>query len=225
MSNLQSVNPPDDFFEMLEDLSVLATIPEDLLTKLARTLEEQSGFLTTEKLAELVTEAVPDETQGSAAFNAIQNLRAEAMPQLMEMLETWRNQDEANRRVLSDEQHAIVKKHLPILIREYPAIDRMQKAEWLKNVLGNEVKGLAFICDARPVYNKPQDDIEGFIPLATLKVVYERQNLDDEEIEFVLSESALEHLINEAKKAQQKLSVLKSRVDSWMPGGCVEVEE
>ena len=98
----------------------------------------------------------------------------------------------------------------------------MQKAKRLQVVLGNEVEGIAFICDARPVYNEARDDIDGMIPLTTMKIVYERQNGVTEEIEFVLTADELDDLITRAKKAQDDLKLLRRKTAEWLPGGCVD---
>ena len=210
---------------MLADLRIVATIPGDTLKQLAKALESQTGFLNADACAELIGQLVPDETQRDAAFNAIQNLRPEALEQLVSVIGKWRNESDENRKLLSEADYADLQARLPVLIRDYPALNRMQKAQRLMNVLGNEVKGIGFICDARPVYNKTHDEIEGIVPLTTLKIIYERQNLDAEEIEFVLSESDLDQLIDQANEAKKKLSVLKNRVNTWLPGGLAEMGE
>ena len=195
------------------------------MKQLGDALEKQTGFLSTQALAQLVSASLPDESQGSAVFSALQNLRSETIPQVLEMVQSWRNASDQNKRRLPDDQYGSLEKNLPVLIREYRAINRMRKAERLRTTLGNEVEGFAFICDARPVYNEARDDIEGIIPLTTLKVVYEHQNQDTEEIEFVLTASQLEELISRAKKAQDKLAALRRKATEWLPDGWVEEEE
>jgi hypothetical protein len=225
MSNRRATPPPKQFFQMLDDLRIVATIPEATLNQLANALETQTGFLTADTCAELVAELVPDETQGEATFNAIQNLRPEAMEQLITVIGNWRNESDENRKLLSEAEYANIQACLPVLIRDYPALNRMQKAQRLMTVLGNEIKGIGFICDARPVYNQAHDEIEGIVPLTTFKIIYERQNLDTDEIEFVLSETDLDQMIEQANEAKKKLSVLKHRVSSWLPDSNVEMGE
>lgn len=217
--------PPEVLRQMAEDLSAVATIPEDKLKQLGEILERQTGFLTSEALAKLVSESVPDEAQGSATFSALQNLRPEAIPQVLETIQSWRSANDQNKERLPDDRYAALQVNLPTLIREYPALNRMRKVKRLRASLGNEWEGVAFICDARPVYNEARDDIEGMIPLTTMKVVYERQNQLTDEIEFVLTAEQLDDLITRAKKAQDKLTVLRRKTAEWLPGGCVEGEE
>jgi hypothetical protein len=210
---------------MLADLRIVVSIPGDTLRQLAEAFESQTGFLNADACVELIRKLVPDEAQASAAFNAVQNLRPESLEQLISVIGNWRNESDENAQSLSEADYADLQARLPILIRDYPALNRMQKAQRLMNVLGNEVKGIGFICDARPVFNKTHDEIEGLVPLTTLKIIYERQNLDAEEIEFVLTESDLDQLISEANEARKKLSVLKNRVNTWLPGGLAESGE
>ncbi len=207
---------------MLEDLRTVAAIPEETLKQLSETLMSQSGFLSQEACADLIGSILRDETQGAAVFVTVWNLPEESLPKLISEISDWRNASEENGKDLPDAEFSNLRSQLTILVRDYPAVNRMQKAQRLMNVLGNEVKGIGFICDARPVYNKAHDEIEGLVPLTTFKIIYERQNLDTEEIEFVLTESGLDHLIEQANEAKKKLSVLSSRVNTWLPGGCVK---
>jgi hypothetical protein len=207
---------------MLEDLRTVAAIPEETLKQLSETLMSQSGFLSQDACADLIGSILRDETQGAAVFVTVWNLPEESLPKLISEISEWRNASEENGKDLPDAEFGSLRSQLKILVRDYPAVNRMQKAQRLMNVLGNEVKGIGFICDARPVYNKAHEEIEGLVPLTTFKIIYERQNLDTEEIEFVLTESGLDHLIEQANEAKKKLSVLSSRVNTWLPGGCVK---
>lgn len=218
-------NPPDVLRQMVEDLSEVAAIPTESLNQLGDALEQQAGFPTAESLAKLVSQFLPDEPQGSAAFSALQNLRRETIPQVLETLQSWRSTSDQNKARLPDDQFDALQKNLQTLIRDYPALNRMRKADRLRTALGNEVEGFSFICDARPVYNEARDDIEGIIPLTTLKFLYERQNRVTEEIELVLTPEQLDELILRAKKAQEKLTVLRKKTTEWLPGGCVEGKE
>lgn len=209
---------------MVEDLSTVATIPGENLDRLSELLQQQTGFLTAEALAVLVSNCIADESQGAAAYNALQNLSPNAIPQVLATVESWRSATDQNRHRFPDERYAALQENLRALIREYPALDRMRKASRLRVATGNEFEGVAFICDARPVYNEARDDIEGLIALTTMKIVYQQQNQLTEEIEFVLTAEQLDDLIVRAKRAQDKLKVLRRKTEEWLPGGCVEGE-
>lgn len=210
---------------MAEDLSLLAQVPTDQLTRLISALQEQAGFISEKGLVQLIEQFVPDETHGAATFNALQNLRQDSTPQVLETLHNWRNASEKNKARLSDDAYSALQEKLETLIRDYPALKRMRKANTLRSMLGNEVQGFIFVCDLRPVYKDPKkDDIEGLIPLVTLKVFYERQNMLTEEVELLLTSEQLEGLIFRATEAKKKLDVLCDKVIQWLPEGLVKEE-
>ncbi len=153
--------PSDPMLQMIEGLSPISDISAATLKTLGDALEKQTGFFETEALTELISKSVPDKSQGAAVFTAIRNLRPDGIPQVLEMIQSWRGTSEENKRLLSDEQFQALERNLPVLIRKYPSISRAQKAERLRTILGNEVEGFVFICDARPVYNEARDAIEG----------------------------------------------------------------
>jgi len=80
------------------------------------------------------------------------------------------------------------------------------------------------ICDARPVFDKNRERVEGMLPMTTLKLVYEKQEEDMQVVEVLLSPEMLEELIAKANKAQQKLRVLSESINQWVPQGLASVE-
>lgn len=225
MADRYFFTPPSAVFPMVEDMRAVANVATEDIERLGELLAQQTGFLTDENLATFVAECIADEEQGGSVFNALQNVRPGSVEQLLAMLRAWRESDEENRQQFPDEAFADLEQKLPLLIREYPALIRSKKADRLRNVLGNEFEGVAFICDARPVYNEQRDDIEGLIPLTTMKLIYERQNSESEEIEIILTAEQLENLVSKARQAEQKLTVLRESIERWIPDGCVDRED
>ena len=41
-----------------------------------------------------------------------------------------------------------------MLVCDYPALNRIKKADGLRSAIGNECSDVVFICDARPVYTR-----------------------------------------------------------------------
>lgn len=225
MADRMILTPPELVRQMIDDLRAVAGTAKESLVQLSHSLGQQTGFLSDAKLIGLVSESLKDNTQGSAAFNALQNLNSGALTQVLETVERWRRLSEENIRSFPDELYSDLKEKLPLLVQDYPALNQMRKAKRLRGVLGNELEGVIFICDARPVFNESRDQIEGMIPITTLKIVYERQNQLSEEIEFTVSTKQLADFIKKARKAQEKLTILHERISEWLPGGCVDSEE
>jgi len=210
--------------QMIDDMLAVASIPNETLAQLGDRLEEQTGFLSASALVDIVSEVIPDDRQGQAAFNALQNLQPDNLDQIVERIGNWRESSPDNRKRFGDDLFGNLKQNLTTLVRDYPAVNRGKKADRLRNILGNEFLGAIFICDARPVFNKERDQIEGMIPITTLKLVYERQNEAREEIELALNAEQLKSLREEAEKAEKKLSTLSEAITGWLPEGCLNDE-
>ena len=99
---------------MLDDLSVVATIPQETVKQLAESLVSLQGFVTPDQLVGLIQHSLPNETQVEAVTNAIQSLRPEAMPQLLTVIDNWRNESGENKEQLSDTAFANLRTLLPI---------------------------------------------------------------------------------------------------------------
>jgi hypothetical protein len=208
--------------EMIKDLRQLAEIPLDKLNELREKISKQTGFLHFAELSALINSCIDSETARHAVLHSVQLLRPEFVEHVLEAVNRWRSIDEKGFDEFPDAMIERLGLNLRALIHSYPAIDRAKKANVLRSALGNELKGAVFICDARPVFDEPRESIEGLIPLTTLKMVYERQDQSTAEIEIVLTASQLSILGDQVQKAKQKLRELQSRIEGWIPGGCVE---
>jgi hypothetical protein len=223
---------PSDLFrgqgpprQMVEDLLAIAKIPRENLERLAASLSNAVGFLDEEKLTDLVKEVLPEERQASAIVNAIRSVRPGRVDWVLASLRDWRDADQSNAERVSEETLDKIRRKLSILIKEYPAWDRYQKAQRLASLTGNKAIHVDVICDLRPVLDSSREQIEGLIPLTTLKLVYESQTEETKCVEVLLSADVLEDLLEKMTKAQQKLTTLRETVDQWIPGGFIESPE
>lgn len=210
--------------QMIDDMMAVASVPNESLAQLGDRLQEQAGFLTSSVLADIVSEVITDDRQGQSAFNTLQNLQPDDLDQVVEAISNWRESSSDIRERFSDDLFGNLEQNLTTLVRDYASLNRGKKAERLRNILGNELQGAVFICDARPVFNKERDQIEGMIPITTLKLVYERQNMETEEIELTLSAEQLKSLREDAEKAEKKLTTLNESITGWLPEGCLNEE-
>lgn len=215
------LNQEQDSKQLLADLHVLSQLPSDSVKQLGDRLEQHQGFVSVDSLS---TETFADRAIAMAISRLLQSLIPDSLSQVVGMVEYWRQSDETARQLMSEEQFKTLKQNLSLLIRDSPALIRTRKAVGLQTVTGNELMGVMFVCDARPVYNSTRDDIDGYVPLATMKLVYERQNSDREEIELVLSPEELDLLIDRANQAKQKLLVLNAKMSALLPNGIIRGE-
>ncbi len=202
--------------QMIQDLRGVAEIAPEQIERLAGALRAESGFLDEERLDQIAAEHIHDADCAAAATGAIWNLRPEIVDQAVAMIGAWREADAANAEQFPEEAFKRLQARLPSLVREYPALSRMRKAKHLRTVLGNALENVEFICDARPVFDQNRNGIEGWLPITTLKLLYERQNGMTEEVEIAMDSQQLDTLISKARKAQQKLQVMAECSLQWV---------
>lgn len=219
---------PNDVFgsglmhpQMIRDLYGVAAVDPAHIEELADSLQAEPGFLTEERLGQIVAEHIGDEALASSVASAIQNLHPGILDQVLGMIGGWRDSSDANKNQFPDANFAALQEKLPLLVREYPALSRMRKASRLRGVLGNELERVEFICDARPVFDARREQIEGLAAITTMKLLYERQNGITEELEIGLTAKQLAEVIAKAQKAQHKLQVLEQSIDQWVNHGAV----
>ncbi len=97
---------------------------------------------------------------------------------------------------------------LRILAGSFPAVERQAKAESLANLLGPTVVSARVVCDLRPVFNEERDQIEGFLPISTLRIGLSSSDA----FEAQLSPLQLRRLRGELDQAMQKMDILTARM-------------
>lgn len=208
-----------DFRALVTNIKVLSKVPDGQIDGLALKLHSASAFYLIEKA---VSDCIDDEEQAASVVWLIENLAPESLNFLLGMIKSWQKSLSDPASFMTEQEFEAVSNTLAKLIRHSPAITRVKKAQLLKTVTGNEVFGVMFVCDARPVYNEARDDIEGYLPVTTMKIVYQRQNGDSEEIEFALMPNEIDLFIDRATKAREKIKVLNAKMSELLPNAFVE---
>lgn len=208
-----------DFRQLLSDIKRLSGVPEQQINQLSAALHSASDFYLIEKV---IAENIDDEKQANAVSRLVENIIPESLQYLAGMIKSWRKSLGEPDSYMTEEELEAVSVALNKLIRNSPALTRVKKAQVLKTVTGNEVFGVMFVCDARPVYNDARDDIDGYLPVTTMKIVYQRQNGDNEEIEFALMPNEVDLFIDRATKAREKVKVLNAKLNQLLPNAIVE---
>ena len=93
--------------------------------------------------------------------------------------------------------------------QDFPAIEMMQKANKLVKDTSGELQDLKYICDLRPVYNDERTDVDAFVLVANLRMIYLEQNNERSVCEIALTEEELLMVKEETEKALAKMKVLK----------------
>lgn len=214
MANLPKTE--EDIQQFIGDLLILASIPAESISDFITRLEGQKSFF---QFNAFLHEHIPV-AAADAVGRLVINLEPEALPTVEDILHSWRN--ELNDPQLLDEQRLETLKHNVESLTK-PAvrriIRRLRKANDLMTATGNGITGLTFICDARPVYNDDRTDIDGFVPLATMKLFYDDANGEQEVIELTMTSDDLDSIIDRATKAREKLNVMQKKFSEFLPNG------
>jgi hypothetical protein len=210
--------------QMVEDLLSVSEVAADVIETLAATIKAESGFLGAKRLGKLVRQLLPDERQASATVTALEHVRPNGVEEVLSTIRQWRDADSRNAAKFPEEAMFALETKLPRLIQPYPALKRYRKARRLASIMGNAAEAVEVICDLRPVFDQDRDHVEGFVPLTTLKLVYEDQNDETRVLEVRLSEELLDALMTKGNMARQKLKVLRQMVGEWIPEGFVDAD-
>lgn len=208
---------------MVDDLLVVANLEEDQVSRLASSLRQADGFLGPERLRGAIKEVLAREAQVEPIFRVLQNITEANLPELLRGLDEWRRAEE-NRTRLSEIEFERLEECLPRLLQSYPALERYRKACRLEEITGQSLEEVELICDLRPIFDSERRQVEGLIPYTTLKVVVTGADGLPVSLEAVLSARQVTGLVEKAKKAQQKLKVLRELAEQWVPGGVPKVE-
>lgn len=198
---------------VIRDLHDIASIEVARIEELSAALSQELDLLTEETLEHIVARHIADESQTSAAVNVLNNMRAENVEQVILFVNAWRNASANNKKRFSNEAFSSLKTKLQLLVQDYPAIERMRKAIRLRKALGNSLEEVELICDARPVFDEQRERILGMLVLTTMKLQYERQNGETEEVEVMLSPQQVESLIEKAQAAMHKSQIMTMTFD------------
>jgi len=211
----------DESQQLLSDLLVLSAIPHEYIAPIAKDIADSRPYVALGKVIDKHL-GVPEATEAVARLVA--NIDQESLPTIFEMVESWRQEAEDSQESLSDDGLEQLKKNLAALISSSTeeVIRKTNKATALLTATGNEVIGLTFICDARPVYNDDKTDIEGYVPLATMRIYYNRPNEQQDVIEFTMTPAEVDAFIERATQAREKLNVMQRKMSGWLANGTGE---
>jgi len=198
--------------QMVHDLRTVAAAETAAVDGLTQALRQETGVLSEERVENLTKQFFDDNATAESVGRTIQNLRPEDRQKILTLVDRWRQVSDERREFLPDAEFASLKQNLDSLLQDYPGLELMRKAQRLLRDTGNEIEDLIFICDLRPVFDKPQEQVEGFVALANLRIRYTRQSGQRDAFEIALTEEELSTLVEQGQKALNKLKVLGESV-------------
>lgn len=197
--------------EMVQDLRAVATVESSAVSRFTEALKQGTGVLTEERIETLGRQFF-DDPNAESVVRTLQNVRPEFKVKLLALVDRWRKSSDERKQFLTDTDFAALQRNLDCLVQDYPGLALMRKAQRLLRDTGNEIDDAIFICDLRPVFDKLQERIEGFVALANLRVRYVRQSGERDVFEIALTEDELSMLVDHGQRALNKLKVLKETV-------------
>ena len=211
----------DESQQLISDLFVLSSIPHEFIVPIAKDLGDAKPFVALGKLINKHL-GVPEATEAVARLVA--NIDVESLPTIIEMVQSWREANVGDQETLTEDGFNLLQKNLAVLITPSTAgvIRKTSKATSLLIATGNELTGLTFICDARPVYNEERTDIEGYVPLATMKIFFNRPNEQQDVVELTMTPKEIDAIIERATQAREKLNIMQRKFSGWLANGTGE---
>lgn len=197
--------------DILTDLFAISKVPSDKAEAIAKQLRSLTGLNDADSIREAIKRVLreSEENSASAVWRALVNLDAKEIPNLLATLGKWVAKDQPRSKVFTEELFSNLESNLDVLIADFPAIEMMQKANKLVKDTSGELQDLKYICDLRPVYNDERTDVDAFVLVANLRMIYLEQNNERSVCEIALTEEELLMVKEETEKALAKMKVLK----------------
>ena len=214
---------PEDVFagraippEMIRDLRTIAQLDAGSVKRIVDYLSRLQG-LTVEQDVKVGVQNCLQTTNSETADSVVRtllNLEVHDLPRTLRTMDRWRVSTEERRSVINDELFASLERNLNVLVASYPSLELIRKANCLLHDVGNEFKSIAFFCDMRPVYDEARENIEGFVALANLRLLYVSQDGERHVCEVALTEDEQDDVVESGQRAVAKLGVLKSTIEN-----------
>jgi hypothetical protein len=204
--------------EIVSDLIWVARTPTEKIQEIVSALRNADGFLDPAALRKTLQLVLTQTEESESAHRILLSLSLDSVDHFLESFDKWR-QEPANSSKFDEISLAELRKKLPQLLQPIPSIVRFRKAVRLQDALGQQLEDLEIICDLRPIFDDKRENIEGLIPLTTLKVTVTNADGLSVTMEAVLTAQQVTELKEKAVKAETKLEALRRNVHTWIPGG------
>ncbi len=208
--------------EMAGDLKAITTVSTDLLEKVAADLSGVDGFLDTTALNARLQSLLPQDAPVASVRRVILNLKSEDVEKLLERLRSIQKGNAEDFPLSADDLDKL-SDLLPRLLKPIPALRCYRKAERLSKITGQPLEDVQLICDLRPVFDENRKNIEGLIPFTHFKIVATGGDGLPRVFEAELTAEQVSDLAEQAKRAVEKLKVLREKANQWADYGMPNV--
>lgn len=217
-------NPPFSFLaqhlakdgDFVSELTAILDLDEECYQELVRALEEFDGFLDRPTLAGIVARTVAPEGESDKVTHLLGRLTGlvrESEEGVQSALTSLKAAIREHAEDLEENQRGTVGDRLEALLSKPPGFARQHKARQLVEATGTELTDLQIICDVRPVFNGERTEIEGALPVSTLRLDLTESDGRTSKVEVRLSERQIADLCTCAETARRKVTLIKKTLD------------
>lgn len=204
---------------MVEDLLLVSDQPLDELRQIVERVHHETGFLTLDRLTQLAAETLSVPQAARAVANTIYSVHPDDTDRPVADITDWLQLNPTRAADVTTGRLEAVGERVRLLAQRYPALERRRKADHLAQLAGPRCDGADILCDLRPVFDAGREQIEGLMPLITLRLQVVQPNGDPSVYEVRLTEWMLGQLVEKAERAKQKVQVLAGRAGEWVADG------
>ena len=197
--------------EMLAGLHSLAQLDPQVVTQISASIDSLTGLNQDDGVLSTISEQLPESQRevGNDLLNVMRSVSLDEVPKVIAAVTAWASRKDERKAVFSDELLTRLKPNLETLVQEHASIELMKKADRLIRDTGDELDSIKFICDLRPVFDKPREHVDALVLIANLRIRYISQNGQRNSCELALTEEDLRQFKEKTEEAISKLAVLK----------------
>lgn len=196
----------------LSDAGAILRVPAERVESLASALREFDGFLDHTTLSQIVERTLQSDDEPSKVAQVLRLLDRylresdETLAKSMVLLKAALIK---HAKGLEEQQRGTLGERLESLLATPNGFARQHKAERLAEATGAELSDLQIICDVRPVFNEERTEIEGALPVSTLRLDLEERDGRSSGLEIRLTEEQIADLSVKAESALRKVILIK----------------
>jgi len=197
--------------DMLQDFRSIAGLRHEsavIVGKALKALPVPSNIAQIDATIRKCLEASGEEHASESVLRALINLDYDSISQLASVLWQWASGDEKRREIFAENVVDQLRRNLEALTADNPTLRIVQKAERLLRDVGNELQSIKFVCDLRPVFDDDRKNIEAFVAVANMRLLYVSQDGERRACEMALTEDELTHFKEHVDRALDKMHVL-----------------
>ncbi|MCY2981007.1 MAG: hypothetical protein NTU79_20275 [Planctomycetota bacterium] len=196
--------------QMLQDFLEIAKIDRELCGTIAAAIGALPGLVDSELIEDTVRLAGADIDNDAvdSVVRAVLSVKRAKLDKFLESVHEWVRGRVDRASIFTPDILSRLRSNMEVLIQDCTPIALMQKAEQLLRDVGNEIDSVKFVCDLRPVFNDPRKNVEAFILVTTMRLIYQEQHGEKKSCEIAFSEDELKDLGDDVTKAIEKLGVL-----------------